>query len=289
VAQLAGKQAKETWDEKDIGFRRRRSGVAILMNELNKKLMSDPGCSYNYPEQMNPIRRRFMRDFRDGYARLLKVREGLRTIYGIDLADFPEITKNTPANSGSFDSALRWSREAIRNLIGQSHLDQMYVLSLSVSQTIGNAQFLRRLQQASETPVQFGFDIPDVVLRNQGRIRLRGVSAFIVTNRASVGVWRVSIRPPRKARGGSPLLPLDQNMVPEVRLGRVARRDSQQPADIAGAVVLRNVSVLGDPNKKIEDRQWLVTLDPTSNLGEALTSVLDLHIDLHLAVQAEVA
>jgi len=66
IAAKVGKDAKEKFDEADIDFRRQRSELAILMNELSKKLMSDAGADWNYPEQMGPIRRRFMRDFRDG-------------------------------------------------------------------------------------------------------------------------------------------------------------------------------------------------------------------------------
>jgi hypothetical protein len=44
--------------------------------------MTTPGGALNFLEQMEPVRRRFMQDLADAFARLAKAERGLREVYG---------------------------------------------------------------------------------------------------------------------------------------------------------------------------------------------------------------
>jgi hypothetical protein len=102
----------------------------------------------------------------------------------------------------------------------------------------------------------------------------------------------MTIRPPRRALGGEPRKQLNQTGVPVVQLGRVGARNSQQPVDVVGTVVLRNVSVITDngvitDSPYIEaDRKWLVSVDHQSSVGERVDVVQDVQLDVALTTQA---
>ncbi len=289
-ALIVGRQAKETFDEKDIDFRRSRSTTAVLMNELKKKQMSDPGGPYNYIEQGRPIRTRFMRDFRDAYLRLLAANDGLKKILDLTVPTpaFPLVTPQTGA-SGIFDRALLWNREAIRMLIALGHSDQAYVLSLSLKNLLGPTTWSTRVAAGNGgSKISFSFDFPADRLQGQQLTRLRGLSAFVVKNPGAKGVWHLTLRPPMSAVGpAGPLTnPLLQN-VPTVHLGSVDIRNSQQPAETVGTVVLRNVSVLGHPGAAVDDRMWKLEADLTSSTGDRFQqAVSDIEIEFHIVVQA---
>jgi len=286
-ALISGRQAKESFDNADIDFRRRRSTSAVVTNELKKKLMSDPGGPYNYIEQGKPIRKRFMRDFRDAYLRLLAANDGLKKILDltVPIPDFPFVTPQTGA-SGIFDRALLWNREAIRMLIALGQSDQGYVLSLSLKTLLGrtwNSQIA-----AGGSPISFSFDFPATRLQGQRLTRLRGVSAFVVKKSGANGVWHLTVRPPKSAVGpdGPGASPLIQN-VPTVHLGSVDIRNSQQPAETVGTVVLRNVSLVGHPSAAAEDRMWKVEADPLSSTGDHFSDAVDdIEIEFRIVTQA---
>jgi len=286
--QLAAKRSKEAFDGKDIDFRRRRSQAAVLLNDLKKKLMADPGAPYNYIEQGRPIRRRFMRDFRDAYLRLRAARDGLKNILNlsVQVPPFPEITAQTSA-PGVFDEATLWNREAIRMLIALGHSDQAYALSLSLKNRVGQTQWNNAVNSAgSGSKVVFTFEFPADRLQGQSLVRLRGLSAFVARGNNSRGTWHMTIKPPKTATGptGQPL----NQVVPLVNLGSVDARDSERPAETVGTVVLRNVALIGHASASPADRSWRIEVDAVSSIGEKFSQVIqDIEVEFQVVSQVQ--
>lgn len=102
-------------------FKRRRSEVAISINEAKHGARDSLGGALNFGEQMTPLAFRFTRDFVDAYARLLAADIALGELYNYTIALPPLPAPNAPYQS-IFDAALVWTRQAIRFLVGFSHL-----------------------------------------------------------------------------------------------------------------------------------------------------------------------
>jgi hypothetical protein len=286
--------ADQAWFEnKNIGFKNRRDTVARDMNALLDSLMTKSGLAYNYVEQSDHLRTRFTRDFRDAYVRMLVARDGLNTIYGVDIPGFPEITPATPADAPIFDSAVTWVRDAIRYLVGFGQLDQSYVLTVSVRKVMQEASWNAAIAAAgAAAPIQFTFLFDEATFSaNQRHVRLRGVGACVLST--ATGPWKLTIKPPddsffhylRRDRAGNLTGTVNQRDVPPVRLGRVLPRLPQRDPDVSGAVSLRNVSPLsattGSPGTL-----WSVTIDRKSAAGDDASAIDDIQLDLQLVMRS---
>jgi hypothetical protein len=283
------REAKATWDTKDVLFQRRRSEVTIFMNEVKKHAMADSGGPYNYLEQMEPIRSRFGKDFHAAYSILLAAQHGLQLLYDSKgilplIIDEPLKGKFT-----SFDACVSWARDAIRFLIIAGQLDQNYVLSLSVKTNMGEDFFTKALANEGDT-VKLTFEVLEARFAAQRLVRLRGISACVVESTPG-DTWQMTVRAPVRSIGrfvsdadAAEPNKLDQSMVPPVRLGRVQTRQSQREPDVVGLTTLHNVSPLSDPEFKTAGR-WSVEVDRHSLNGTDAKSLIDVHIDLLLAVQ----
>jgi hypothetical protein len=163
------------------------------------------------------------------------------------------------------------------------------VLSLSLKTVLGQATWDSRVAAGNGgSKISFSFDFPAARLEGQHLTRLRGLSAFVVKKSGTKGVWHLTLRPPISAvgPGGPSTNPLLQN-VPRVHMGSVDIRNSQQPAETVGTVVLRNISVLGHPSAAVDDRMWNLEADLTSSAGDRFQqAVADIEIEFHIVMQA---
>jgi hypothetical protein len=251
--------------------------------------MNTPGGAYNYQEQAAPIKLRFSRDFIDAYARLLAAQEGLTKLYNYTTPLPPLPAAENPGYQGIFDDALIWTRDAIRFLVGFSHLEQSITTSISVKTTMGAQAWQKALNAAGASDAAvFQFDVPESTFPPYRALRLRGISVYSVSKQ-ELAPWRVMIQPPRKATirfaDDGTLQSVDQTDVPSVVSGRVMTRFGQRDADVVGLTSLRNISPISDATASSGDRQWIVTLAKQSLSGQDLTSLDDVNLDLHLATR----
>jgi hypothetical protein len=108
----------------NIDFSRRRTESARRDNATKALWYTDPNGPYNYEERRASILKRFVADFQAAQARLVAIREGMKSIYGYDLpvADDPDI----------YNKTLMDVRGALEWLARFSALEQNYVLPISV-------------------------------------------------------------------------------------------------------------------------------------------------------------
>lgn len=235
-----------TFEALNKAFKGRRDEVAREINTFTESLVTDPGLAYNYVEQARHLQLRFTRDFRDAYIRMLVAQDGLKTIYAFDILGFPAITAAMLPDAPVFDDAVTWVRDAIRSLVGFGQLDQSYVLSISLRQSMKEAAWKAAIEVAGVTdPIRFTFLFDEGTCANQRHVRLRGVGACVLSRFASP--WRLTIRAPEDSFFrylSDKKTPVVQHDVPSVRLGRVLNRLPQRDPDVSGVVSLRNVSPL---------------------------------------------
>jgi len=279
-----GYGARADWEEVDVNFRRRRTTVARLVADLKGRAFTEPGGALNFTQQMGPIKARFERDYRDALARVFVASQGLRDIYGYDVAlpSSVEDIRKAAANSDTvFDDCALWVRDAVAWLTRFSYLDQNYTLPVSVRRSVGKDAWKSGLRNGYWT-----MPVLESLFPNQVHVRLRGVSAFVVFDRSTADVqrdssiWSVSLRAPPKGvlhhLDGS-TINIDQSYVPPARLARVCLRNLVNEPDITGVVAMHNISPIGD---------WQVAISKRSIDGIGLDRITDMHVDLHLAVRS---
>jgi hypothetical protein len=113
------------WSLKDIDFRRRRTQVARDAAEEKVFQTSVDGGALNYGQKIGALEDRINYDYREAFARLLAVNQGLRLLYGFEDA-FPE--------SKNFDAIVLWVRRALNWIIRFTRNEQNYILPLSLRQ-----------------------------------------------------------------------------------------------------------------------------------------------------------
>jgi hypothetical protein len=279
-----GYRARADWEDADVAFRRRRTGVARWIADLKARAFTEPGGALNFSEQMVPIKARFERDFRDAIARIFVAAQGLKDIYGyaVPLPDRITGVKSGAADSDAvFDDCASWVRDAVAWLTRFSYLDQNYTLPVSVRRAVGKDKWKLGLKN--------GFwllPMEENLFPNQAHVRLRGISAFVVFDQSSVdlqrdsSLWNVALRAPKNGTVrhlDGTMVNIDQSFVPPARLARVGLRNSFRDPDITGVAAMHNVSPIGD---------WQIAVGKRSIEGVNLDRIIDLQVDLHLAVRS---
>ena len=90
TAQLSGRlavaQLKQTYLQKDIGFRAERAAVSLKMAYKQLAANTTPNAPLNYSERLDAIRDLFGMALTKLIQRILVLRQGTKDIYGIDLS-----------------------------------------------------------------------------------------------------------------------------------------------------------------------------------------------------------
>jgi len=276
------------WSLAEIGFRQEK--LQVERDALWEKVFQaqSPGGLFNYTERIEPLKRHFSNDFREALATLAAAQRGLKDLY--DYApQFPQ-----PGAPGYFDEVMVWVRNAQTRIAQFSHMDQNYVLAVSVKD-LAKSQWATGLSSS-----QWTFDVPDELFEGQAHVRLRGLGLAVVGEPEvpkkpgpepkappppappkPTGFWwaRLSLPPTATVRHLSgTAVELDQKSLPVCYLGRVADRDSFREPETAGGDALHNASPIG--------KQWKLTLAPKSTDGIPTTSLRDVQLYLHVAVHS---
>ena len=173
AAAQASKLRKESldleakWSQANIAFRRERAQAERDAFWEKVYQAQGPGSLLNYSERISSIERTFSRDFREVLARLAAARRGLREIYNYSPAFPPE------GAAGYFDEVVAWVKSTKERLAQQSHLDQTYILALSVKDLAKSAW------ESGRPASQWTFDIPAELFSGQSFVRLRGLSLAV--------------------------------------------------------------------------------------------------------------
>ena len=280
----SGYRARADWEQADVQFRRRRTGVARWVADLEARTFTEPGGALNFTEQMALIKPRFERDFRDALARAFVAAQGLKDIYGYTIPLPPRlgsIAKTMADSDAIFDDCTTWVRDAVAWLTRFSYLDQNYSFPVSVRRSVTKDAWKAGLKNG-----YWQVPIAETAFPNQVHVRLRGLSAFVVFDQRSSdwerdsSIWNVSARAPKTGtvrRLDGSAVTIDQSYAPPARLARVTLRNSLHDPDITGVAAMHNVSPIGT---------WDVAMGKRSINGVGLDRLVDLHIDLHLAVRS---
>lgn len=236
-----GSQRQTDWNAQDASFRRRRTEVARQLMQAKTDAYTQPGGALNYLEQMIPVQQRFEHDFRDALARMNAIRIGLIQLYGYSAPPL-----QFDATSTQFDDALLWLRDAGAFLSSFTSLEQEYVFTISVHALLGEKNFKKGL--SSPTSGAWSFSLDPSLFPEQKQIRIRSVSAYVVSQQDPRATWQLAIQAPQSGQVFQMHAPVStpvEQKSPVVRLARVQNRSSAREADAVGMMSMRNVSPLG--------------------------------------------
>jgi hypothetical protein len=279
----AGLSSRSNWERMDVNFKRSRTEAARRIADLKARAFTEKGGELNYSEQMEPIADRFNRDFRDALARVFVAIQGMIDIYGYDVPLPAQLmaVRDGKKHDNLHDSAVVWLRDAVAWLTAFSYADQNYTLPVSL-----RGSMTKDTWSEGRKAGKWDFDINEERFPTQRHVRLRGVSAFVVFDQGTSdwerdsSIWNVVIRAPQTATYhhlSNKTVTVNQSYLPPARLGRVALRSAIQPADITAVSAFHNASPIG---------RWQLAISKKAINGINLDRVKDIHLDLHLAVQA---
>lgn len=275
-----GLRTRNKWDNKDVEFKSRRTQVGRRLAKYKAKALTEDDGALNYPKRMRRIRQLFERDFRDALARIFAASEGLKQYYGYS-APFPtslEALRNHKNHSLGqyFSDALLWVRDAISWLAKFAQFEQNYVLALSIRESVSDREWTNGLKSGA-----WIFEVPESLFEHQCHVRLRGISAAVLTKENGPNeIWRAILTAPVKSLTqhlSGFTVQLNQANLPPCRLGRIFPRASFQLPDTSGAYSWHNASPIG---------KWDLSLRPCSPRLADLKNVEDVHLDLYLAIRA---
>ena len=284
--------ARATYDQADIGFRRRRTEAARRIMAMKSIAYTEDDGPFNYRARMLPIKLRFEADFDNAMTRLSALRAGLSEIYHYDL-DLKQ--SDTP-----FDDTLLAVRDAMEWLVRFSGQEQNYILPISIKAVVKegwNAGLY-----PTETGGAWNFLIDSSLFPNQKHVRLRGLSATVVADNPDA-IFQATIQVPQKASitylDNTKFEPLDQKSVPVIRIGRIQQLNSIRAPDVVGTLSLHNVSPIC-----YDDGRWRLAItsaqmppslgdDPKKagagvpNISEKTAKLKDVVLHLLLAVRTQ--
>jgi hypothetical protein len=264
------------WERQNANFKKLRNDIPRRMMDIKTKATLNEDGILNYSKRLISIKSRFQEDFANAIARLQKVYIGAKDVYGYDQA-----LPSDPESVTYFDDCLLWARKLINWINRFSRIEQDFVLPISIKSLISNEEWNQGLHSGS-----WKILIPREFFPDQYHLRLRGISVFVekpkrkkITN----GLYAATIKAPSKSTyyhlDGSEH-PVDQTIVPKIRLGRVGTRDFVRAPDIAGANTLFNVSPIGEWEINLKNPLILVS---SEDQKEHITNLyLDLHITSRL-------
>jgi len=247
----------------DVNFKRKRSLLAATHSLARLDVLDQTGHPLNYRARIEAVRVRFERDLRDAWARIMAAAHGLDQLFGY--------AEPLPAHD-DLDGIVLWLRDAMSWLSTFQRRDQNYVVSVSVRQSLGAADWA-----AGVAAGRWRLPIPESLSPGEFHVRSRGVGATVVGGSAE-DLWNVSIRAPRNAdivHGDGRRVTLDQNLLGAVRLGRVTVR-TDRSLDVGGVAMLHNASPFGT---------WEIALSPTSTAGAQRGILEDVVLDLFMAAR----
>lgn len=270
-----GQKAKYDWDALNANFLRERTLVARRLQDIKTRIATDPEGLLNHGKRLDALRERFNRDFRDALARLMVVREGLKSIYGFD-APLPAATQN----SKYFDDCLIWARSAIQWLIRFARQEQSFVYPISVREIVGEEAWNRGCKSG-----KWNIAVTREMFINMTNLRIRGLSAFaeVCASCDKDRLWRVMVSPPRDSivyHHSGTSVKLDQSRITPAHLHRVTSRNAARDPDVVSISAWHNVSPLG---------VWTVEMTGAKSYTNAYSQLKDINLDVIISYRTATA
>lgn len=272
------------WLEKEQSIELKKLGMEIAATEFRLNELQRDYSVGSFHRRLDFFENRFRYDFGMALGRINFIRGALLDLCGIDV-DVPQMKE-----FGMLDElALSLSR-VVNEMSGFVHNDLNAIFPISIRSLLGKSGSDDDWVRGRERGIwEFELTRRDVFgeekEENYGRIRLKGVSAYVVLS-SGRGLYNATVRVPKVTE----IYKLDQDQwkqdtlhqeyLPEVFLPRVGIREDRQPSDVAGIISLQNASPFSAQNEF-----WEVTLK-NADFGGNLDSVGDLYIDVHLAFHA---
>ena len=201
----------------------------------------------DFSKQSIDLARLIERDRNDAFDRLRCASSGLMHIYGDAYIRWLE--KNEfkgdealPEEAGDPIEIINWTRNAIAFLSEFEQRDQGFTICVSLRDVLGDGKW-GDWKTGGYREISFALD--PSVFSEYRYVRLRGISAVVVSDRQEYYPWRVIIKPPRRQRaqtsGGLADKFVDLPLNSQVSLGRVDTQNSYRMPDVSGMMSLYNL------------------------------------------------
>ncbi|SOD22173.1 hypothetical protein [Nitrosomonas ureae] len=250
---------------------------------------SDKLGALNFEDQACKLLPLIKRDRDDAYIRLKCASKGLKHVYGDAFLtwaiehELPD-AGNLPDEADALEILVNWNRNVIAFLAAFSQRDQGFILSLSLKDSVVSGWDAWLKGNYNEAK----FEVDPVHFNGlYNYIRLRGISAVLITKKQEFYPWKLIISPPFKqyeqTKDGlkDSIIEINSRVV----LGRVESQNSLRAPDLAGMITLYNFSPCTpvDNNSRFEDC-WLVTAKkPNHSIDNE--ELLDIRLELSLVGQ----
>ncbi|GFO65816.1 hypothetical protein M1B72_01250 [Geomonas paludis] len=229
-------------------------------------------------EQRDLVLRRLCRDYEEGLNRVAVAEEGLRRIFGYEVAS--PLSSWSETLGASLASNIIWTRNALEWLTLYQQGEQAFTRAFSV-RALMNRNAWGQLRHARDS-FSVRLQIPAELFQGFENCRFRGVSASLLGEAGGVP-WSALVRLPEAAyyqRSGQ-RVEVDQRDLPQIILGRVENRRSVRRSEFCGMATHLNASPVGRP---VNEGQWYVELlRPVGAASEQFAQVEDLVIEVKVS------
>lgn len=275
-ARAVGTQRRSDWESLNADFRRRRMDAQRAAAEAKVGAFTTPGGALNYHEQMATLGARMARDAGDALDRLTAAAQGLKEIYGRDIALPAAVSAaitSRQAGHAVVDEACTWTRNAIAWLAAFKQLDMNMVVPLSL-----RAHMTPDAWTAGKDKGQWAFAVQTGIFGSLTHVRLRGLRAYVYGVGSEAGFFYLAARVPQSGTvshgtAAAPP-PLDQKDVPLVYLSKTGARSNFADQEFCGLHSVYNASPIGT---------WAIGISLKSTQRVALSAVEDIELELAIA------
>lgn len=280
---------KAVYEGLNVGYRRDRASASrrsAAQSVITLAQQGDP-ASY-FDAQLAVLNQRFADDFASILDRIGALSFGLKQIYNYS-TPLPG-----PDTKQPFDDILDWIRKAGEFLVRFGTSEQTYVISISV-RAIQSVDSWNAGLSSDGRSGAWEFDLVETLFPAQTHVRLRGLSAYVVSDHPE-NLYNAAVRVPqagtiRYMDGAA--ISVDQTAIPVVRIGRLQTRLAVREADIVATMSAFNASPIGHWRLVITDDQTPPKIDDKPNTGRSgnwlnlsPATLQDVTLDLHLAVRS---
>ena len=246
-ARAVGSKRRSDWESVNADFRRRRLDAQRAAAEAKVGAFTTPGGALNYRDQLTTLGARMARDAGDAFDRLTAAAQGLKAIYGRDIA-LPDAVSaaivNRQASHAVVDEACAWTRNAIAWLAAFKQLDMNMVVPLSLRAYMTPTEWTHGKDSG-----QWSFNVGTNIFGGLTHVRLRGLRAYVYGVGPEAGFFHLAARVPQSGTvsHGTAIAPppLDQKKVPLAYLYKTGARSNFAEQEFCGLHSVYNASPIG--------------------------------------------
>ena len=284
---LHSKKTSTAFAKNDINYRRRRSELVFLVNDLKRRALNDPEGPFNYVPRLVGLREKLVSVLTDIIPKAIVASEGISKHWQWPLTLQPPVPEGWDDEKASYIDALRlWVQQCEIDINQWVHREVSSVISLSVRSLAGEARWEAAKKASSAGMFNVNFKVHAKEFAPYLAVRVRGISAFVVgVTDTKHGVWKGSVRSPVMAESLDSVGAVHRIKQEAVLtdLGRIASRANAKPADVVGTVQLRNLSPISDRTIGTQEAEWNIQMLSVSSDGGTISVIKDIQIDLFIS------